>query len=171
MNCYGNFKEGNPKCAACEHLTWCKDAGDPPLSGGAGYDKVSNIESIVAPAKAESADNFGSGHWMALIRRILELDDKRIRTIIRLKIENPDISLAEIGRKFGITKQAIDKEIDFACSYMPELAIILRNRPGYNKWRTLRTHSPGNPSRVCRAIPVPVQLELPFEVDGSPKNE
>lgn len=175
MQCYGHFKAGDPRCAACEFAGYCKDAGDPPLSGHVGYDNVSNIEEAAAPdtTPGESPDTeeltsspeATSGEWMALVRRILEIDDKRIRTILRLKIENPNISLSEIGAHFGITKQMVDKEIDYACKWMPELAVVLRNRPMYNRWRGIPTHSPGNRSRVLRRCPDMEQLFLPIDGD------
>lgn len=175
MQCYGHFKQGNEKCAECELAGYCKDAGDLPLSGGVNYDKVSNIaEAAATPDEPTDTDEstssssraeVTSGEWMALVRRILEIDDKRIRTILRLKIENPNISLSEIGAYFGITKQMVDKEITYACRWMPELAVVLRNRPMYNRWRGIPTHSPGNRSRVLRRYPEMEQLVLPIDGD------
>lgn len=176
MQCYGHFKAGDPRCAECKLAGYCKDAGDPPLSGHVAYDNVSNIEEAAASAPDESPDadestsnssgsEVTSGEWMALVRRILEIDDKRIRTILRLKIENPNISLSEIGAHFGITKQMVDKEIDYACHWMPELAVVLRNRPMYNRWRGIPTHSPGNRSRILRRFPEMEQLFLPIDGD------
>jgi len=175
MQCYGHFRQGDPECASCQYARWCRDAGDPPLAGGVDFEKVSNVEDAItiedAPlvdepeTESDSELHVTSGEWMALVRRILEIDDKRIRTILRLKLENPNISLAEIGRYFGITKQMVDKEIDFACHWMPELSIVLRNRPMYNRWRGIATNSPGNPSRVRRHYLEVEQLTLPIDDD------
>ena len=70
-----------------------------------------------------------------MIRMLVYLDDPRIREIIRMKLETPDISLSTIGRKYKISKQAIRKDIKLAVRYCPALSVILCNRPLYNRWR------------------------------------
>lgn len=145
MPCYGHFRKDDAKCAKCELCEYCRDAGDPPLSGNVSYDRVLNIEEAITTGDVSpvSRVEFSSGHWMALIRRILEIDDKRIRTILRLKIEDPNISLSQIGKHFGVTKQMVNKEISSACRQMPELTVVLRNRPMYNRWRGTAGSAPG----------------------------
>lgn len=149
MKCYSRFNPASESCSACEFAAYCRDAKDPPLISHTPFEKIKNLECFSQSQTVEPLDDncpfddntpttskqFSPAQWMTLVRRILEIDDARIRKIVRLKLENPDISLAEIGRHFLISKQAVDKEIAFACRQMPELSVILRNRPMFNKWR------------------------------------
>lgn len=154
MECYGTKYGKLEKCSSCEMAQWCRDAGDIPLSHQTSYDEAYMAPTHDDPTnRLETADTpeVPTGQWMEVLRRILEIDDRECRLILRLKIENPDISLAALGRRFGITKQAVDKRIRRICAVFPELRVILRNRPSYNRWRSHSCHKITPRSAVRRA--------------------
>ena len=136
-DCYGRKFDRLEECTQCEFREYCRTASDPPL--------LSHINADDLPLKAKSASDpeeddsgelrYTSSQMVEVIRLLIELSDDRIREIIRLKLSDPDISLADIGRKFNISKQAVDKEIKLAIEFCPALAVVLTNRPMYNKWR------------------------------------
>jgi len=147
LRCYGHYQGDRKLCQACSLSGWCRNAGNPALTGGVSFESIADI--IEAPAAPEqgSGECYTSGHWMVVLRRLLEIDDRRAREILLMKIENPDVSLSEIGLRYGISKQAIGKFIQKIEERFPELSPIWRNRPQYNKWR-LTTCQPKNP-RSC----------------------
>ncbi len=137
MECYGRKYGRKDQCANCELAPWCKDAGDPAPIADIDVDSCQ-----VAAKPSEHQDDpaespiYTASQVAELIRMLVDLDDPRIREIIRMKIENPDISLSTIGRKYKISKQAIRKDIKLAVRYCPALSVVLCNRPLYNRWRS-----------------------------------
>lgn len=137
MECYGRRYGRKDECKTCELAPWCKDAGDPAPIADIDADKVQ----IAAKVPEESAPKnespiYTPSQVAELIRMLVDLDDPRIREIIRMKIEDPDISLSTIGRRYKISKQAIRKDIKLAVRYCPALSVVLCNRPLYNRWRS-----------------------------------
>lgn len=145
--CYGRKFDRLEECAQCEFREYCRTAGDPPL--------LSHINADDLPLKAKTPSDpeehpsgeltYTTAQMVEVIRIMVELSDDRIREIIRLKLANPDISLSEIGEKFNISKQAVDKEVKRAVEFCPPLSVILCNRPMYNRWRS-------NAIRAAKAI-------------------
>jgi|GEM_PF-5828175 predicted DNA-binding protein YlxM (UPF0122 family) len=176
MECYGSYDKNhkfNPeKCASCELAEWCKDAGDISLSHQISYDKanygISSTGRPDDPADPEHKEKERDAMWMALFRLVLEIDDYRIRTIIRLKIQDPDISLAQIAKRFGVTKQAIGKDIQRVVDQFPELGVILCNRPMYNRWRKTRLTGENPIFRRKRKNSKAIQLQFRFPKASHP---
>ena len=133
MQCYGREYGKLTECATCEYADYCKDAGDLPVSSHIQYDDARNAtakKELVEPERSYSAQQMAE-----LFRRLIYLDDERLRKIIQMKLENPSCSLSEIGRLYGISKQAIHQYAKKATEVFPELKVILHNRPMYNRWR------------------------------------
>ncbi|MBR2365380.1 MAG: helix-turn-helix domain-containing protein [Lentisphaeria bacterium] len=148
MDCYGKRFKKTEQCKTCELAEYCKDAGDPPL--------ISHINADNLPLQAQKTEEeikeepliYTVSQMVEIIRMLIELEDPRIRTILKLKLANPDISLSEIGEKYGVSKQAIDKDIKLAIAFCPALEVVLCNRPLYNRWRSYT--APTNPNAISR---------------------
>ena len=118
---------------------YCRDAGDIPLLNE-GKDDEARLLRVPAPPAAASQTmrekpKFSRNDVIHAARIILSLDAPEIIVLLRMKLENPDISLSQIGDQFGITKQGVYKTIARYCSIYPFLSSILQNRPLYNRWR------------------------------------
>ncbi len=165
MECYGKSFGRKDACADCELAPWCKDAGDPPLSGDVNIDDlpIASRHSSVSDEDEEPL-RYTRSQMLQLIMLLIDLDDQRIREIVRMKMSDPDISLSQIGAKYNISKQAIKKDVDLAIAYCPALKDVLCNRPLYNRWRS-RHHSFRSAfSRRCKnkSLDKAVQLTFPF---------
>lgn len=162
LECYGKKFGRLDKCRICEYVDYCRSAGDPALISNVSYDDVAYSEKIAqSPAKTQKTEDerpmFTLSQVCEIIRRIVDLEDSRIRDILRLKLANPDISLAQIGQKYEVSKQAIQQYEKRILRYCPELAPVIQNRPMYNKWRA-HIHLP---SKAPRA-PFHDQMEFDF---------
>lgn len=132
--CYGDHYGKLPECKTCQYAEYCREAGDLPVCSHMQYDDARNS----APSKKQLSEperTYTASQMSELFRRLIYLDDERLRRIIQLKLENPSVSFSEIGKQYGITKQAIHQYVKGAVEYFPELKVILQNRPMYNKWR------------------------------------
>ena len=134
QECYGDHYGKLPVCKTCKYAEYCREAGDLPVSSHVEYDDARNS----APSKkqlAEPEHTYTADQMAELFRRLIYLEDPRLRKIIQLKLENPAVSYSEIAKFYGITKQAIHQYVKTAVESFPELKVILQNRPMYNKWR------------------------------------
>lgn len=139
MECYGRSFNRREQCSQCELRDYCRDAGDIPLLNE-GKDDEERLLRVPAPPAASSQTTrekpkFSRNDVIHVARIILSLDAPEIIVLLRMKLENPDISLSQIGDQFGITKQGVYKTIARYCSIYPFLSCILQNRPLYNRWR------------------------------------
>lgn len=168
MDCYGKRYNKKDQCKTCELAEYCKDAGDPPLISHINTDDLP-LQSKTPISQEEDKEEplaYTVSQMVEIIRLLIELDDPRIRTILKLKLSNPDISLSEIGEKYGVSKQAIDKDIKLAIAFCPALEVVLCNRPLYNRWRSYT--APTNPNAIARKKPANPediwheQLTFPF---------
>lgn len=139
MDCYGRLYGRKEECAKCELADYCKDAGDPPLISSINIDKVP-CAAKKEPEQEIEHPKYTLSQLAELLRIVIDLEDPRIRNILRLKISNPDISLSKIGKRYNISKQAIEKDIKLAIKYCPALSVVLCNRPLYNRWRKEQRH-------------------------------
>ena len=108
LECYGKKFGRLDKCRICEYVDYCRSAGDPALISNVSYDDVAYSEKIAqSPAKTQKTEDerpmFTLSQVCEIIRRIVDLEDSRIRDILRLKLANPDISLAQIGEKYEVS--------------------------------------------------------------------
>lgn len=134
MQCYGREYGKLTECATCEYVDYCKDAGDPQPVSQIQYDDSRSVREE-KPQLAEPEHTYTADQMADLFRRLIYLDDPRLRTIIQLKVENPSISFSEIAAHYGISKQAIHQYVKQAVAMFPELKVVLQNRPIYNRWR------------------------------------
>ena len=161
MDCYGRAYGKKTMCAECEAAQYCRDAGDPPLISSV------NIDNVQCSAEKEDEPEeekplYTAAQLAELLRIVIDLDDDRIRDILRMKIENPDISLSRIGKKYNISKQAVEKDIKLAVRFCPALSVVLCNRPLYNRWRKNIRHAGGIPRRRAKKRNSPL-LQLTFD--------
>lgn len=134
QECYGDHYGKLPECKTCQYAEYCKEAGDPAVGSMVQYDDARNP----MPARKQLSEperTYTASQMSELFRKLIYLDDERLRRIIQLKLENPSVSYSEIGKSYGITKQAIHQYVKKAVEYFPELKVVLQNRPMYNKWR------------------------------------
>ena len=163
MECYGRRYGRKDSCKTCELAQWCKDAGDPAPISNIDVDKVQiAAEKTEEPSEGTESPIYTPSQVAELIRVLVDLDDPRIREIIRMKIENPDISLSTIGRKYKISKQAIRKDIKLAVRYCPALSVVLCNRPLFNRWRSRIPLGQKIRRRKAAEIPGPM-CQMTFE--------
>lgn len=154
MECYGKSYNRKELCKTCDLASYCREAGDPPLISHINADALP-LQAKKAPLPEEIQEEplaYTVSQMIEVIRLLIELDDPRIRTILKLKLSDPDISLSEIGEKYGVSKQAIDKDIKLAVAFCPALEVVLCNRPLYNRWRSYT--APTNPNAITRKKPV-----------------
>lgn len=164
MECYGRRYGRKDDCKTCELAPWCKDAGDPTPIADIDVDKVQvAAKKTIEPAETTESPIYTPSQVAELIRVLVDLDDPRIREIIRMKIETPDISLSTIGRKYKISKQAIRKDIKLAVRYCPALSVVLCNRPLYNRWRSRIQTGQKIRRRKAADIPPGPMFQMTFE--------
>ena len=150
MDCYGKRFNKTEQCKSCSLAEYCKDAGDPPLISHINSDNLP-LQAKKTPLPEDIQDEplaYTVSQMVEIIRVLIELDDPRIRSILKMKLANPDVTLSEIGSHYGISKQAIDKDIKLAIAFCPALEVVLCNRPLYNRWRNYT--APTNPNAISR---------------------
>lgn len=155
LSCYGQKFGRLDKCRICEYAEYCRSARDITAETDVSFDDVAYSEEFAStPATGYRAvpiepdiPIYSLNQMNEVIRRLVDLEDNRIRDILRAKFENPDISYSQIGEKYGVSKQAIHQYINRAIKYCPELAPVIQNRPGYNSWRRS-----GNPHKKRREL-------------------
>lgn len=166
LSCYGKKYGRLDQCRVCGYVDYCRTAKDcAPINAG-NYDDFAFSESVAdrhtpEPLEIEEEPKeFTCSQVCDILRRMIELEDAKIRDILRLKLSDPDISIAAIGRKYGVSKQAIHNYMKRAIAYCPELAVVLCNRPMYNKWRKNRNirifYPKRKPQPFCEQLPLPL---------------
>lgn len=135
QECYGDHYGKLPECKTCKYAEYCREAGDPAIISQIQYDDSRSAPLTEKIPLSEPEHTYTADQMAELFRRLIYLDDPRLRKIIQMKLENPSVSFSEIGRHYGITKQAIHQYVKTAVEYFPELKVILQNRPIYNRWR------------------------------------
>lgn len=142
FSCYAKKYRKLEACRRCEFSGYCREAGDLKLTGDVNYEEIAYSESMTDPGRGpdvsidpEEERSFTLSEVCRLMRRLIELKDGKIRELLSLKLSNPDISFSEMGRRYGVTKQAIHNCVKRAVSEYPELGVVLCNRPMYNRWR------------------------------------
>jgi predicted DNA-binding protein YlxM (UPF0122 family) len=79
------------------------------------------------PCDRNSKKLYTHCEMLELIAFLVAMDEKTL-SILSEKIQNPTISLADIGRKKNITRQAIHKLVKKRCEQIPELASVFNRK-------------------------------------------
>ncbi|MBQ9789239.1 MAG: hypothetical protein IJW31_06570 [Lentisphaeria bacterium] len=132
MHCYAQYSENKAECKNCKYLNYCKDSLDIPLlinsRGKKLYDNKIQATPI-ARAKAFNSDKkeFSKAEMLELIAFMVSLDETTIE-LLSEKLNDPTISIAELGKRRKITRQGVHKYIKQRCEQHPELAVIFQNK-------------------------------------------
>lgn len=175
LNCYSHYSSTKEECKVCEYVAWCKDAANPSVGNHINYDNVEFAEDVATTAEDAVIDAieptvprsarpiYTADHLRALAQTLLAIEDRVIRELLMTKTSNPDITLSQIARRHGVSKQMIHKRIASAIALWPALEVILCNRPQYNKWRPKkRAPAASYLKRRKSTKPNPSQMEFKF---------
>ena len=138
--CYGSYSAKRITCKDCKLREYCRDAGDIPLLHNTrDFVRDCDLDRIPAAAGGQpkrETPKYTRKDVLYVTKIIISIEHPEIRYILKMKIQNPDISLSQIANQFGITKQAVYKTICRYCDTYPFLSGLLQNRPLYNRWQT-----------------------------------
>ncbi len=138
MQCYSQYHPRKEMCKNCELRDYCKDSTEsmPPLLTNRA--KHIPTEALSAPIVIKTSNRemnnkkYSRADMLELIAAIVAMDEKTLY-ILNEKIHNPLVSLAEIGRKRNITRQAIHKFLKSRCEQIPEIAAVFNYRKNDKK--------------------------------------
>lgn len=130
--CYGKYSPAKEDCAKCKSLEWCREAKDPAQLTYENYDKALSV-----PEERESSferfdddlseRNYSQSQVCFVIHKLLTLEETTFR-ILKMKILTPTITDDQIGRSFGITRQAVSKQFKAFSEQFPQFLRLLSPR-------------------------------------------
>lgn len=132
MQCYSQYHPNKEMCKTCELRDYCKDSSESNPSMLTNRAKHIPTEVLPAPvfirpsSRNENDKRYSRADMLELIGTIVALDEKTL-FILDEKIRNPLVSLAEIGRKRNLTRQAVHKFLKSRCEQIPEIAAVFNN--------------------------------------------
>ena len=132
MHCYSQYHVNKEECRSCELLAYCKDSTESMPSLISNRAKKIPTDEIAKPLPLQPGDRnskklYTHYEMLELIAFLVAMDEKTL-SILSEKIQNPAISLADIGRKKNITRQAIHKLVKKRCEQIPELASVFNRK-------------------------------------------
>ena len=137
MNCYSNYTENKEECKKCKYKSYCMESADIPLiinnRGRKLYENKIQLTPIER-VKAFNSDKkeFSKAEMLELIAFMVSLDETTIE-LLSEKLNDPTISIAELGKRRNITRQGVHKYIKQRCEQHPELAVIFQNKQNKHK--------------------------------------
>lgn len=137
LSCYGYFRSSEDTCRSCQYSKYCKDSTEINAITS-GYDELTGNEAKTRADEPEAERRYTRNHLMQLTRFMLQITEPKIQRLVMEKLEFPDVTLAYLGSKYGVTRQAIGKSLKKIAEKYPELDAILHNKPMYNLWRVQR---------------------------------
>ena len=137
MQCYSQFHPRKEMCKNCDIRDYCKDSTEsmPSLLSNRSKHIPTDVLPSPVPIRTSSPKNerkYTREDMLELIGAIVAMDEKTLY-ILDEKIRNPLVSLAEIGRKRNITRQAIHKFLKSRCEKIPEIAAVFNHRKSDKK--------------------------------------
>ncbi len=137
MHCYSQYHAGKEECKNCPLLDYCKESTESMPSLLCNRTRKIPTDELPSPlpvniSRRKEERIYTRNDMLELIGIIVAMDDKTL-AILEEKIHNPMISLAEIGRKKSITRQAIHKFIKSRCEQIPEIAAVFKCKNDKNK--------------------------------------
>lgn len=131
MKCYSNYRSGADECAACDLRDYCKESSESMPSLLSDSARKIPADELPSPSVIRKERNdkkiYSRADMIELIGFLVAMDEKTL-SIMAEKFQNPAISLAEIGRKKNITRQAIHKLIKKRCEDIPEVAAVFNRK-------------------------------------------
>lgn len=135
MKCYSTYSSSKEACKTCKLLDYCKDSTESVPSLLSDSARKIPAEELASPVVFKSQNNekkiYSRADMIELIGFLVAMDEKTL-SIMAEKFQNPAISLAEIGRKKNITRQAIHKLIKKRCEDIPEVAAVFNRKTEKN---------------------------------------
>lgn len=134
MKCYGKKYNKLEECGGCAYRKWCREAADLPLIGRmkefTNTVDVSTEDAARLAAEPEKpvytvSDMAAVLRWALTVRKMSGGDLQ----IVLTKLQMPGISLAEIGRRRGMTRMGVLHRVEAILKEYPELTGVLRNHP------------------------------------------
>lgn len=132
MHCYSHYNIRKEECQNCELRDYCKESTEDLPSLLSNRARKIPIEEIPKPLPIpknyqHKEKKYSRRDMLELITFIVAMDEKTLE-ILAEKIQSPEISLADIGRKKNLTRQAIHKYIKNRCKEIPELAAVFNRQ-------------------------------------------
>ena len=132
MHCYSRYNHNKEECLKCELRDYCKDSTESMPSMLSNRARRIPTDELPKPIPLSPQNNrkeklYSQYDMLEMITFIVAMDEKTL-AILAEKIKSPDISLADIGRKKNLTRQAIHKFIKKRCQEIPELAAVFNRR-------------------------------------------
>ena len=134
LRCYGKEYNRRNDCGGCSYREWCKDAADLPLIGRMKEFRntvdVSTEDVALIAAEPEKpvytvSDMAAVLRWALTVRKMSGGDLQ----IVLTKLQMPGISLAEIGKRRGMSRMGVLHRVEAILKEFPELTGVLRNHP------------------------------------------
>ncbi len=136
IECYGKEYNKWVRCKYCASRRWCRKAGDPELllQNMRSITDSYNIRTQTAYEDKMPFDEldvnvpeYTRQEMLEVIVLMMSLDFQTLE-MLEQKINSPDISFAQMGKKKKVSRQAVHKFIVKKCLQVPELEEIFRNR-------------------------------------------
>lgn len=119
-------------CPKCKYRRWCREAVDLPLIGRMKeftntVDVSTESLSTTEPERAiyTVSDMVAVLRWALTVRKMRGSDIQ----IVLAKLREPGVSLAEIGRRRGMSRMGVLHRVEAILKEFPELTGVLRNHP------------------------------------------
>lgn len=132
MHCYSHYHNNKEECAACELRDYCKESTETMPSMLCNRARNIPTDEIpkplpVPPRRSKKEKVYSQYDMLEMITFIVAMDERTL-AILAEKIQFPGISLADIGRKKNLTRQAIHKLLKTRCKQIPELAAVFNRQ-------------------------------------------
>ena len=135
MKCYSTYRPSKDECITCHLRDYCRESTESEpafLSDSARKIPAEELASpTVIPRRTDNKKIYSRADMIELIGFLVAMDEKTL-SIMAEKFQNPSISLAEIGRKKNITRQAIHKLLKKRCEDIPEVAAVFNRKSEKN---------------------------------------
>lgn len=144
--CYGKKEKKTERCNNCEFLESCeyfastKTAVLDHTSGHVSYEQVSYSKEVASHPEIFSEENiFPDNSAVRIMEFLLDVDNYTAELVSAVLHGNCNTT-ADLGEKFGVSRQAIHRKIVDCCTEHPELRKLFYTRL-YNCRRILTDSS------------------------------
>lgn len=132
MHCYSCYHSAKEECVKCDLKDYCKDSTESMPALISNRSKKIPTDKLATPVtirkKDKNNDKIYSRQQMLELITFLVRMDERTLSLLAEKIQDPTMSLADIGRKKNLTRQAIHKLVKTRCMQIPELAAVFNRK-------------------------------------------
>jgi hypothetical protein len=135
--CYGKPEYGGklPGCAKCEYNESClyfiSTAGCDKTSGHVSFEAVSYSKKVAQQSDAgaifSAVESSGDGQVLQILEFLLDVDNYTAE-LISAVLHNDCRTTADLGKKFGVSRQAIHRKLQDCCTEHPQLRKLFYTR-------------------------------------------